>query len=233
MAASTCWRCFSRLSLQPALCPPIALRPVASPSLLPAVAQPFSATAIISAQTQPANQRGRSNLRLKKKRRVKTYKQPASGERKALRKRIVLSNTNALEVQDLPFFEHEQVADGSRVAQIMALRPETVDGLRAAEAFKPSQNWAFFRQPCTLVREQTIEMGRLLREAGEKKEAVRRIIVGDRGVGKSILLLQAQAWALSKGWVVIHVPEGMLCNMIYGVACTRLIFALRDSSRDH
>jgi len=40
------------------------------------------------------------------------------------------------------------------------------------------------------------------------KQFKSKIIFGSKGTGKSVLLLQAQAIALVKGWIVMHFPEG-------------------------
>ncbi len=108
-------------------------------------------------------------------------KLPMIGERKALRKRIVISNTNALEVR----------------------------------AFKPTQNWNLFRKPSTLMRRESVELGRTVLDvsAGQvegRPRTVRRIIAGERGTGKSLMLLQAMSMAFLNDWVVINVPEGRL-----------------------
>lgn len=209
MSVSTCWRCLSRLSLQPPLRPttlPRATAILSAPSI-----HPFSTTP----QSAAGNVKRGSPLRINKKRRVKNYKRPDPGERKALRKRIVLSNTNAFEVEGLEEYSPETAAQRGNVGKVLALKGDHVDGLRAAEAFKVSQRWGYFRRPCTLARERTVDMSRALSEAveGEKKQTMRRMIVGDKGTGKSILLLQAQAWALAKGWVVMHIPDGLSLHL--------------------
>jgi RecA/RadA recombinase len=35
-------------------------------------------------------------------------------------------------------------------------------------------------------------------------------VFGKQGSGKTVLQMQAMAMALNKGWVVIHLPNGML-----------------------
>lgn len=135
------------------------------------------------------------------------------GERKAQRKRVVLSNTNALEVQGMEDFSAESVPDASRLGHVLGLPTETMDSLRANEAFKATQGWSMFRRPATLIRKETVEMGKLVDEAAQKR-TVRKVVYGDRGSGKSVLMLQAMAMAHLKNWVVIHVPEGILLPTI-------------------
>jgi small subunit ribosomal protein S29 len=159
-----------------------------------------------------------SVFRLKKKKREKpTGKPPAPGERKALRKRIVLSNTNAIEVKDMPELD-KQLLDGlvkednevaSARGKVVALPGATVDSLRAIEAFKPTQGWGLFRKPALLVRRDAVQLTRSLVSAEADKTTFRQVIDGAKGSGKSMMLLQAQAIAVARGWVVLHLPEGM------------------------
>lgn len=139
---------------------------------------------------------------------ARTGKPPAEGERKAIRKRIVLSNTNAIEVLGLDNFTPANIHDTAVQGQVLGLSNEVIDSLRAIEAFKPTQGWSLFRRPATLVRRETAEVARLLHDVEANKTSVRRVIYGERGSGKSVLLLQAKAMALLKGWVVVHIPEG-------------------------
>lgn len=132
---------------------------------------------------------------------------PNPGERKAIRKRIVLSNTNAFEIRDLQEWNVDNYADESMTGSMVALPGPIVDSLRAIESFKPSQSWGFFRKPATLLRQETLELARHVQDPSQ--QTLRKIIVGDRGSGKSVLLLQAQAMAFQAGWIVFHIPEGM------------------------
>ncbi|KAI4767265.1 hypothetical protein E4T45_14374, partial [Aureobasidium sp. EXF-8846] len=124
-----------------------------------------------------------------------------------MRKRVVLSNTNAVEVQGLDNFSAANVHDAALEGQVMGLSNEVIDALRATEAFKSTQGWSLFRRPATLVRKETAELARLMQDVETNKTAVRRVIYGERGSGKSVLALQAKAMALLKGWIVVHIPE--------------------------
>ena len=164
---------------------------------------------------KPATRRGRT-LVLAKRTRQQTARPPAPGERKALRKRIVLSNTNALEVQGLQDLTGDKLVrhtpgsvalDGYR-GQVLGFDNETVDALRALEAFKPTQGWSLFKRPASLVRAETAQLANEMASAGsESKEVTRKVVFGGRGSGKSVYLLQAQAMAFLKGWAVMHFPE--------------------------
>ncbi|CAD0111249.1 unnamed protein product, partial [Aureobasidium uvarum] len=140
----------------------------------------------------------------------RTGKPPGEGERKAMRKRVVLSNTNAVEVQGLDNFSATNIYDAAIEGQVMGLSNEVIDALRATEAFKPTQGWSLFRRPATLVRKETAELAGLMKDVEANKTSVRRVIYGERGSGKSVLALQAKAMALLKGWIVVHIPEELI-----------------------
>ena len=135
---------------------------------------------------------------------------PAPGERKALRKRIVLSNVNALEVRDMQDLTTETMIDMRLRGHVIGIPGPMVDQLRALEAFKVSQSWGLFRRPGMLVRRETVEYGRMFEElSGESAgKVIRRVLVGDKGSGKSIMVLQAMAMDLLKGWIVVNIPDG-------------------------
>ncbi|KAI9693631.1 MAG: 37S ribosomal protein S23 mitochondrial [Bathelium mastoideum] len=136
-------------------------------------------------------------------------KPPAPGERKAMRKRIVLSNTNALEVQGLQKLNPKNIAREDSKCRVLALSDELVDPLRAVEAFKPTQGWNMFRKPSVLWREQSIQMAQIISSLDKRGEnEVRRMVLsGEKGSGKTVMLLQAMAVAFLKGWVVINIPD--------------------------
>lgn len=140
---------------------------------------------------------------------------PAIGERKILRKRLVLSNTNALEVHGMEDLSSQNMADRNKVGQMLGLNEKLLDQLRAVGAFKRSQNWNMFRRPATLMRRESVELGKTImhmtgdQAQGLRPQTIRRIITGDRSTGKSLLVLQAMSMAFLQNWVVINIPEGM------------------------
>ncbi|KAF2708563.1 hypothetical protein K504DRAFT_482152 [Pleomassaria siparia CBS 279.74] len=118
--------------------------------------------------TVAAPKRGVKSLNVKKGRKgvqVDTAKRPAQGERRALRKRIVLSNNNALEVPYLTDLEKTSALSKKNQGQVKGLPEEVVDSLRAVEAFKPTQGWSLFRRPATLIRKETVQLAALLKVA--------------------------------------------------------------------
>ncbi|KAK8874226.1 mitochondrial ribosomal death-associated protein 3-domain-containing protein [Apiospora arundinis] len=209
MATANCWRCLGRPSTQRLL----------APSQIPSFKAPTSAAAFTTSATLFAKDdnsfsmkghvRTGKRLVLGKKKKGKTdrSKPPGPGERKAFRKRIQLSNDNALKVSGLPELETQQLADPAAVGQMVSLPIDLVDQLRTAEAFKPTQNWGLFRSPHMLVRKDTVDFLGDLTKRVSNKETVRAVIDGERGVGKSMLGLQTMAAGFMNKMVVINIPE--------------------------
>jgi small subunit ribosomal protein S29 len=209
--------------------------------MLPRIAgAAFSTSSILSYPPPKAkkagvtvNTKGAKTLRIKKKAvPVRSGKPPASGERKAMRKRVVLSNTNALEVENLRDLSVELIGEMIRqkgesgleteiyraygedhgvAGQVVGLQDATVDALRASEAFKPTQGWGIFRRPGLLIRKESVELSKKLVDAQYDKSMVRLVLDGDRGTGKSLMLIHAMATAFTKGWIVLNIPEGKPC----------------------
>ncbi|KAF1996099.1 hypothetical protein P154DRAFT_444116 [Amniculicola lignicola CBS 123094] len=216
MSSSTCIRRFSRLSLDRTAHPPIASRSLlATPQT-----SCFSTTAAQHASAQgkkgmaAAPKRGARTLNIKKnKKDAAVAKKPAPGERKAARKRIVLSNNNALEVETLTDMDKSTALANKHEGQVKGIPDAVVDALRAVEAFKRSQGWSMFRRPATLIRKETTQLAELMSQAegGEegKPKTVRRILTGERLNGKSTLLLQGLTMAFLRQWVVINIPDAM------------------------
>ncbi|RMZ82998.1 hypothetical protein DV737_g1748, partial [Chaetothyriales sp. CBS 132003] len=138
---------------------------------------------------------------------------PAVGERKAARTRIVLSNTNALPVRDLENMSVANLADEARVGSLLGLDDELLEQLRDAKLFKRGQNWSLFHRPATLVRRETVELGRVVQQINEAADSARpvarQLITGARQSGKSVLLLQAASMAYTSKWVVVDVPDAI------------------------
>ena len=154
------------------------------------------------------------SARMNKPKRVERARPPAIGERRALRRRIVLSNPNALEVKDMQDLSAEMMRGAADFhGTVVGLPIPLLDQLRAVQAFKPKQGWSTFRRPGTIMRQETLELAQLFEATsgdGEGKgRVVKRIITGAKGAGKSVHLLQAMAMAFIKNWVVISVPSGV------------------------
>lgn len=144
----------------------------------------------------------------KKKTNIVTGKKPAPGERKAFRKRIQLSNNNALPVAGLDELAPGTMATSESRGRVFALPDQLVDQLRALEAFKPTQSWNLFRRPHFLIREETVDLTAKMNDCKEKKDTLRCVLTGSRLSGKSLIQMQALSHALLNDWLVIHIPEG-------------------------
>ena len=233
MASKNCWRCLS--TSRPAVSPllPRSLLP------LPHAAALFSTTSAANAKPAPKGGVKKGVPKLRKpgeqttfKRRKKnipqkTGKAPMPGERKASRKRVVLSNTNALEVAWLKDFDGAmleeiiktdslQTIDGptepenaSVLGKVVGLTGESVDALRAVDAFKSNQGWGLFNRPGVLLREESVGLSRRIVGAEKGKSVLRLVVDGDKGAGKSLMLVHALATAHLRGWILVTIPEGM------------------------
>ncbi|KAL2857848.1 mitochondrial ribosomal death-associated protein 3-domain-containing protein [Aspergillus pseudoustus] len=214
MVSPFCWGCLTRLRPTPRTLLP-------SPSSV-SRGPAFHTSAVFHAGLRPGSGRGAtavskfrqpSNASMKKRKKpVEKSRPPPVGERKAIRKRIVLSNPNALEVEGLQELSEETMVDSRLHGTALALPVPMLDQLRAVQAFKPNQGWSIFRRPCTILRQETLQLGRFFDKVsgdGEHKGPFvkKKIISGPSKSGKSVLLLQAMAMGFIKKWVVFTIPE--------------------------
>ncbi|KAL2270188.1 hypothetical protein VTJ83DRAFT_2372 [Remersonia thermophila] len=224
MSAPNCLRCLVRPSaaLRLSAPPPASALKPATPPLTAAASRraPFSTTPAAAAAPKSSSQgqqaaakghvRKGKRLTLKGKKKQKSLdhgKSPLPGERKAYRKRITLSNDNAIKVPWLTDLAAPDLADPANVGKVLALPPTTQDQLRASEAFKPTQTWGMFRQPAVLVRKETVDLTQRMQEAAAARKVLRMVVTGNKVTGKSLMLLQAMTHAFLNEWVVIHLPE--------------------------
>ncbi len=175
---------------------------------------PFSTTPALAAKdnTPAGHVRAGKKMKLGKFKKTSGFsrpKAPAPGERKAFRKRIQLSNSNALPVEGLRELEARDMANPENHGHMLSLPGPLQDQLRTVEAFKTTQYWPMFRVPSMLVRKETVELVNRVQGAADKGQTLRLVITGDRGTGKSMLSLQAMAYAFLNDWVVISIPEGL------------------------
>ncbi|KAK4681361.1 Putative mitochondrial SSU ribosomal protein S23 precursor [Podospora comata] len=212
MSASNCLRCLGRPSVAGAS------RGVVVPVFAPRTAAPFSTTAVqnaLPAKPKSAEHQDRSvrvyragrKMTIKKKNTQDRGKPPLPGERKAFRKKIVLSNDNAFPVPWVTEMEASSLSNENKVGSIVSLPPALQDQLRATEAFQPTQTWGLFRKPSTLIRKETVELTGKMEKAVENKQTARIVLAGEKISGKSTMLLQAQSHAYLNNWIVIHFPD--------------------------
>jgi small subunit ribosomal protein S29 len=79
-------------------------------------------------------------------------------------------------------------------------------------SFKRDQNHELFKERTTMIRESTsLPVLQIIEEGlASQSKNNRYCLIGERGVGKSTALAQAQALALLKGYVVIPIPNAEL-----------------------
>lgn len=185
-------------------------RPTNPATTTPSLSHAFSTTPPHAAPKPGVHQRGgkKMNLSGKKKEIVRT-KSPLPGERRAMRKRIVLSNNSAIRVGDLTRMDEANLADAASAGHVFKLPEDPIDQLRWIEAFKSSQTWNLFHSPHMLVRPETVEVCSRMTDAAAGGETARIVVAGEKAAGKSMVLLQAMAHAFMNNWVVINIPEGM------------------------
>ncbi|KAM5471143.1 hypothetical protein MauCBS54593_003482 [Microsporum audouinii] len=218
MASSCCWRCVSHIR---PVYPSRALSLPSQPLTLlrtPAISSSFHTSATLNAlpPKKGKNQSVGPKFRQARSSRVSRKGKPTKParrspeERKALSHRIVLSNNNALEVTGLQELSVANLSDPELRTQVVGLPMNLVDRLRAVEAFKRSQGWNLFRRPCTVVRKETVDLGRLIEQISEREKgpgAAMSIVTGGKRTGKSVHLLQATTMAFLKNWIVVTIPD--------------------------
>jgi small subunit ribosomal protein S29 len=144
------------------------------------------------------------------------------GERREIRERIVLSNTNAPSV-DLPELTAADSTLEAAVGRVFAFGARDIDRLRELDGFRRSQDWKFFHRPSTVLRKESLRLGEMLawiqqQEEHPQTKCERLILTGPKGSGKSVLLLQAMALALQREWVVINIPNGISRRLFFSPA---------------
>lgn len=218
MISSTCLRRLSLLSLDATVCPPTASRNL----IFTPRASCFSTTsARYAAAKRPAvkpPKRGEKTLNVKKGRKAPTQDSKprmAPGEARQQRKKIVLSNNNALEVRSLEDLDRSNVLRAENLGQVKGIPEEAVDALRAVDAFKPRQGWSLFWRPAMLMRKETLQLAELIKEVEQAakqntNKTIRNVLVGERMSGKSTLVLQGITMAFLRNWTIINLPDGMI-----------------------
>lgn len=208
--ASIALRCLAKA--RPAPVSPTLLAPTAVLSA-PVSAAPFSTAPALLAQAKKGQHiiKGKGKKNYKKKSATSTTKArtPAPGERKAFRKRIQLSNNNAIAVSGLGDLTAESMASDEARGTMMGIPDPVVDQLRTVEAFRPGQSWGLFRRPHILLRSEAVDLAKRMDKAKRERKTLKLVLNGAKVTGKSTMLLSAMAHAFLNKWIVIHIPEGM------------------------
>ncbi|KAF2671533.1 hypothetical protein BT63DRAFT_478002 [Microthyrium microscopicum] len=154
--------------------------------------------------------KGRQTLKIKRDMRVKDATIGTPESRKAFRTRIILENTNANTVPGLDRLTAETAFAKESIGKVFTIPGNHIDALRLMGAFKRTQGWHNYKGPATLIRQETWYIGQRMNEiseAGLGAETTRKVIIGERKSGKSVLILQALSMAMLREWVVINIPE--------------------------
>ncbi|KAF2759339.1 hypothetical protein EJ05DRAFT_485368 [Pseudovirgaria hyperparasitica] len=144
--------------------------------------------------------------------RAKWQKMQLRGDqRRQVRRSVILTNDNALEVHGIPKLERKAIESLEIEGKMVRLMDSTVDQLRAVEAFKHNQGWKYFRHPSMIMTKAAVKMVNTLKRItdGVEPETVRTVVIGETTCGKSTLLLQAIAAAFLKGWIVLNLPNSI------------------------
>jgi small subunit ribosomal protein S29 len=154
--------------------------------------------------------KGRKTLRIKKDAPPHDSTIGTPEERKAFKTRIVLSNTNANDVPGLQDITTDNMFLTDSVGKVFKIPGAVVDSLRTIGAFKRGQGWNNYKKPSFLMTQEAWDIGQSIKqssESGGNANSLRKVLVGERKSGKSVLLLQTMSMAFIKGWVVINIPE--------------------------
>ncbi|KAK6344058.1 37S ribosomal protein S23 mitochondrial [Orbilia brochopaga] len=177
MAAPACWRCTGRALLRsssrsrsssasrPSL-------PLPLPSIGLVANRPLHTTPPLGKKPDPRKPTVHKPLNLNKSRNKKkvhvVVKKPEVGYRRALRKAIVLANSNA-PVLDLPDLKAEDMANPESVGKVFNIDVEDLEKLRQLEVFQKKQLWQFFSRPMTFIRNESVGIARAM-ESVERYE---------------------------------------------------------------
>lgn len=166
----------------------------------------------VAAHQAAGPKKGRKTLKIKKDAPPPDPTIGSPEERKAFKTRIVLSNTNANDVDNIQTLSTENMFLAESIGKVFKLPDAIVDSLRTVGAFKRGQGWNNYRRPSILMTQEAWDIGQAIKqstEAGGESSALRKVLVGERKCGKSTLLLQIMSMAFLHDWVVINIPEGL------------------------
>ncbi|KAK9495158.1 mitochondrial ribosomal death-associated protein 3-domain-containing protein [Lipomyces doorenjongii] len=84
---------------------------------------------------------------------------------------------------------------------------KTVKSLKQLSAIFPKQYFNMFSEKAIIFRQETAQLAKVLDAVLENGGHERRLITGEKGMGKSVVLQQTVALALAKKYFVIHISD--------------------------
>ncbi|KAI5106071.1 28S ribosomal protein S29, mitochondrial, partial [Silurus meridionalis] len=67
-----------------------------------------------------------------------------------------------------------------------------------------------FNEACIMVREPSLELLSYLKKADYSKPALRYLLYGEKGCGKTMSLCHALHFCYTQGWLILHIPDAHL-----------------------
>ncbi|KAK9365766.1 mitochondrial ribosomal death-associated protein 3-domain-containing protein [Lipomyces kononenkoae] len=93
------------------------------------------------------------------------------------------------------------------ISKLTYYSAKTVKDLKQLSAICPKQYFNMFSEKATIFRQETAQLAVVLDAVLENGGHVRRLITGEKGMGKSVVLQQTVALALTKKYFVIHLSD--------------------------
>ncbi|WVR03081.1 hypothetical protein IAU60_000070 [Kwoniella sp. DSM 27419] len=111
------------------------------------------------------------------------------------------------DLSDLPRLQPTSFKS-DHVGKAATFSPATFDKLRSGLSKKVEKELSAAGGPASVVRQVTVDLAKKLDAAksGSSKDA-RYVLTGERGSGKSMLLLQSVAYAIESNWIVLYQPK--------------------------
>ncbi|KAK9239342.1 mitochondrial ribosomal death-associated protein 3-domain-containing protein [Lipomyces kononenkoae] len=93
------------------------------------------------------------------------------------------------------------------ISKLTYYSAKTVKSLKQLSAICPKQYFNMFSEKATIFRQETAQLAKVLDAVLENGGHERRLITGEKGMGKSVVLQQVVALALAKKYFVIHLSD--------------------------
>lgn len=76
--------------------------------------------------------------------------------------------------------------------------------------YRFQQQMKTFKEASLMVRKPALELISYLKQANYSHPAIRYVIYGQRGTGKTLTLCHALHYCASQGWLIVHIPDAHL-----------------------